>query len=414
MTTPTGPVLQPGQSISIDPPIVGLTVAGTTIYQGTAGLGSVQVSAAPLPPKPSDPMVTDLQKKANASGVLKTPLLEDGVMGQFTHDALAGFIPLAPVPPKILRLGSSTPPSGVSGARIETATQGLETSLGTPVVHLDSHRTYYLWNTSTSGLYGLDQVLAADAAAGRDSYVSLKPPGGGLGGCPDVISQTAAVVDYQKHLYAILAKYSHRIWFTFFHEPENDPGAAARGKVQQATRDLYRKGSDVFVAAMRGLGTGLNVLFGPTFMHYSLTPAGANDWGHVDLWLPMIYDFIAFDDYNFGFQADLDYAVAHGTILAIGEHAHPASTGLQTEGLTAFSHAELGHQGDPMLDPHRYAVLHGRIEGASVDTQLAYAQQYTDFVNANATQIGAVCWWNVVAMQQPTLDLLGAQLRAAA
>lgn len=325
--------------------------------------GSVTITAPPAPPTPyvktSDGVtkVKQLQKQVNVD--------QDGDLGPVTMDAaIAATVPNVPVETHVVLYGSSTPPAGVDGAKIAANAATLEGQVG---VKLSSHRTYFDWSTGIPGLSGLDKVLADDAANGRASYISIKPPYGNETGWPLVVAQGSSVQAMEDKQAAILKKYTHKIYASFHHEPEND---LTKGKVTQAQRDPFRNAHDAWYDAMRSRGVGDNVEIGPTYMHWTLTTTGIADYGTVDSWLPTKYDFIGFDDYNKGLQDDLDFAVAHGVPLAIGEFGKSVA------------------------------------EAGSEQAQADWLQWNVDFFEANKANVVVVCWWNVVKMAPPTMAVL--------
>lgn len=99
-TPPPGPVvLQPGESLTVQPPSLTLSVADQPAYSGTGGLAPMTVSAAPPSPIQPDPLVLALQQDINNRGY-QPALKTDGWYGPATDTAVRSGLS-----------GDMTPPS---------------------------------------------------------------------------------------------------------------------------------------------------------------------------------------------------------------------------------------------------------------------------------------------------------------
>lgn len=370
-------VIKPGESTTVTFP-VNLTVGADVTFNSTV---SQVVQAAPTPVVPwvvpaDDPNATNDVKEIQKN--IGVPI--DGWLGRVTLDAIKAAVkpavvvpPTPPAPKSILHLGSSTPPSGIAADKIEANTKSLEASMGGAV--LESHRTYFQWNEAIGGLAGLDAVLANDEAAGRLSYWSIKPPNGSWQGWGAVANQNVDVKAFEDKLAAVLKKYKGSI-ASFHHEPENDRDLSTLTDAQKnAHRAQFAAAHDAFVDAMRSRGVPESHLFGPTFMHWTLTPGGTAKTGNVDAWMPTAskHDFVGFDDYNEGYDGDLAFATKYGLLLAIGEYGK------------------------------------GGVDGP---TQAAFVQRAVDWFKANRTQVVSACYWNQVTLLAPSLVIYGNEIKA--
>jgi hypothetical protein len=253
------------------------------------------------------------------------------------------------------------------------------------------HRTYFQWaTTGVNSIAGMKQVIANDLAAGRASYVSLKPPGGGWGGWADVLNGTSAVKQGEALIAQALQQAANapswmKFLYSFHHEAENDRDLSALTEAQkQAHRDQFYNASCAHYDRLRTYGLPENVLLGPTWMNYTLTNEGANKLGTLSKWHKDSnhFDFIGFDDYPTSWDDNWDFA--QGQTGRNGEKL-PLVFGEYGQSLSEASN-----------DPNK---------------QASYAQSRLDWMNAHRGPyfIGA-CWWNVVTMQTPTLKVVGAAI----
>ncbi len=214
-----------------------------------------------------------------------------------------------PPPPPAAR---PIPGSAVAAAQGDTIA-AMEKRLG---VTLPLLRNYYQWLDAAK----IKAQLAADGAAGRISYISVKPPGGSWGGWPQVTAanpQLAALAD------AFTAN-KLGAYISFHHEPENDRDLTGMTLAQaQAHRDAFKLAFRRFVTYMRPKMPA-NVhcdVFTP--MDWTLTPAGITKWGQLDWWYPGddVVGVMGMDCYNgqTGLDLSVAYAKKHGKQLIVGE-----------------------------------------------------------------------------------------------
>lgn len=272
-TTPT--VLQPGQTMS--------------------------VAAAPLPVTPwrADDDGTLVKKIQAALGNTQDGLVTDSLLNDIIFE-MVGAPPL---------VGTAIAP----GDTVEA----MEKRLGATIPLL---RTYFQWGDATK----IAAQLTKDAAAGRRSYISIKPPSNSWTTWPQIVPTNA-----QFPAIAAAISKNPNSDVSFHHEPENDRaevattasnyiGAAAAQKHRDAFKTAFRN----FVLTLRPL-VPKTVEFNWTPMDYTLLPQGKAKWGDLDLWNPGddVVDVQGMDCYNGqnGLDASLAYAKKHGKRLIIGE-----------------------------------------------------------------------------------------------
>lgn len=299
----------------------------------------------------------------------------DGDIGQQTLDAVEKSTAPGVTVPRT-RIGSSTPPAGVTPDKIEAATVTLEGQLGAV---LEDHRTYFQDLSSNSGTQSpgtLVQVVANDQARGRGSMVSIKNDGG-PSGWDAVIAKSPGVMSGLGTIAKGLVDTNPEvpIYLTFNHEPEND-FPTLKGVIPQTTRDKFRAASDVFYEVLRPQ-LPPHVLIGDIFMQYTLTDAGAAEWGSTDKWMGSTGDFVGFDDYFKGLDNIEAFMAPRGLPFVIGEFGKSVSN------------------------------------AGSGAAQATWLQWYLDWFDAHPGRCLAACWWNVVKMAPETLALMGKRLLQA-
>lgn len=360
MSTPTGPMLAPGETLT--------------------------VTAAPLPDSPwvagNSPDVVDrikgLQSKWGAN--------PDGKFGTGTLSAAEAYtIPSSPSQSVVL--GSSTPPSGVNPVTIEKNTQALEKSLGST---LGGHRSYMnSWSvTGMTGVDGMATIIANDLAADRSVYTSMKPPGGSWAGWKDIIANTPGVQAVEDAIAKALQKCDgHGLvhLYTLHHEYENDRDLSGLTATQkQAHRDQGYDAQCLHYDRLRKRGIPDNVLMGPTMMNYTLTGQGAAKYGETKLWIQGsdYFNFMGFDDYPTTWDDNWAFAQSLGLPIAFGEFGQS----LSASGGTKDTFPQLQAQ-----------YLEGRLA----------------WLNAHRGPglIGA-WWWNSVHMEAPALAVMGKAMNA--
>lgn len=236
-----------------------------------------------------------------------------GVVSDSLLDSLIKTLTPPPLPPPVTA-AKPMPGSAVAAAQGDTIA-AMEKRLGVAVPFL---RNYFQWLDAAK----IKKQLQDDAAAGRISYISIKPPGGSYPGWPLVNvgnPQMAALAD---------AFTANKLGadISFHHEPENDR-KADWGTLTEAQKQTHR---DAFKTAFRNFVTYMrpkmpaNVhcdVFTP--MDYTLLPEGKAKWGDLDLWNPGddVVGIMGMDCYNgqAGLDATLAYAKKHGKKLVIGE-----------------------------------------------------------------------------------------------
>lgn len=379
MSTPTGPTLAPGESVT--------------------------VTAAPLPDSPwvagnSPEIVSRVEGLQTKWGAVA-----DGKFGLDTLSAAEDYtIPVAqpapsptqPAPTKPvypLIIGSSTPPSGIDPAKIEAAAKALEKGIGTT---LGGHRAYIDgWsNSGVNSTQGLKTIIANNLAAGRANYASMKPPGGSWQGWAPIIANSDAVkaveVEIAKALQLCDGKGRAHL-YSMHHEAENDRKdlSTLSATQQQAHRDQCYEAQCRHYDRLRKIGVPDNVYMGPTWMNYTLTKAGANQFGPLKLWHQGsdYFDFIGFDDYPTTW--DDNWAFAQGQVARRG-------------GPLPLAFGEYGQSREE--------------SGGTVDTypglQAQYAEGRLAWLRAHrGPYLLGAWWWNVVTMKDPTMVLMGKAIR---
>lgn len=235
----------------------------------------------------------------------------DGLVSGALLDALIKRLTPPPV-----AIAKPMPGSAVAEGDTLTAT---EKRIGATIPFL---RRYYQWTEATN----IKADLQADAAAGRISYISIKPPGGSFPGWPQVTPTNPTL----PALADAISANKLGAFVSFHHEPENDRPEIDPKAANYVGAAAAQKHRDAFKAAFRNFVTYMRVkvpanvhcdVFTP--MDYTLMPQGKAKWGDLDLWNPGddIVGVMGMDCYNGqpGLDATLAYAKKHGKKLVIGE-----------------------------------------------------------------------------------------------